>query len=402
MSQIYTYDHDPYRSQLNARVVNIGEDGGHPFAELDDTIFFPEGGGQPADRGRLGEVEVLDARKIDGTVRHFLSAPVSVGPTILQLDWPRRFDHMQQHTAQHLLTAVALERHGWFTTAFHLRVEECDIELNVPQLSPAQLETLEEAAMEEIRSARPISARRVTPEDYAAMNVRSRGLPAGHRGDVRLVEIEGLDLNTCGGTHLHSTAEIESLKLLGAESRRGGTLLRWLAGGRVRRRLGEHEARNAELRSALDTSDEDLVQITQLKLEQLKEAQRQQKRLSSQLAEAVAETLAGRPDALVEAHFDDAEMSFLQQVARRVTGDGREGVLFLTASHGDDHFFVLACGPGGAIDLPALGKEVATALGGRGGGSGQLFQGKTASLAERERALEIAHTNQHPQGVSDE
>ena len=123
------------------------------------------------------------------------------------LDWPRRWDHMQQHTGQHLLTAVASDRFGWQTTAFHLGGEVSDVELAVPSLASADLRALEDVIAEEIRRQRAVSARRVSRETYQALPVRTRGLPADISGEIQLVEIEGLDLNTCGGTHLRSTAE---------------------------------------------------------------------------------------------------------------------------------------------------------------------------------------------------
>ena len=250
MSQIFCYEREPYRTRLDVEVVAIGEDGGRPFALTDDTILFPEGGGQPADHGRLGDVAVIDVQRVAGDVRHYLDAPAEKGAQSLELDWPRRYDHMQQHTAQHLVTVTASNLLGWRTTSFHLRPEVCDIEFDVPELPAADLEKLEDAVIAEIHADRPISARRVRPEALAGLDVRSRGLPAGHRGEVRLVEIAGLDLNTCGGTHVKSTGEIETLKLLDTEALRGGTRLTWIAGSRVRRRLAACAARRRRTRLA--------------------------------------------------------------------------------------------------------------------------------------------------------
>src|SRR5664280_1407985 len=234
MDRIPAYERDPYMKELTTEIVETGVEGGVPFAVLAETVLYPEGGGQPADRGWLGGVEVTDVQRREATIRHFLARPVEAGPVTVRLDWVRRFDHMQQHTGQHLLTAVAADRFGWPTTAFHLG-ERRDPELDV---------------------ADPLA-------------VRTRGLPASHQGDVRLVGIAGTDLNTCGGTHVRSTAEIEVIKLLGAEPMRGGTRLTFVAGGRVRARLGTHEALNARLRAALGAPDEEIAAVAEAKLEQL-------------------------------------------------------------------------------------------------------------------------------------
>ncbi|MEM7356874.1 MAG: hypothetical protein AAF657_39030, partial [Acidobacteriota bacterium] len=204
---------------------------------------------------------------------------------------------------------------------------------------------------------------------------------------VRLVEIEGIDRNTCGGTHLASTGEIESIKLLGAEAKRGGSVLTWVAGGRVRRRLGDWEARGAQLRRTLGAADDELVGIVELKLGQLKQAAQRERALAERLAEAIADGLVARPDGVVEAHFDDVDAGFLQRIARRFTASQHEGIALLTGSGSKGCFFVLAAGGCCQADLQAAGGSVAAALAARGGGSGNLFQGKAESLAQREAAL---------------
>ncbi|HEX9009775.1 MAG TPA: alanyl-tRNA editing protein, partial [Holophagaceae bacterium] len=330
---------------------------------------------------------VLDVQKRDGEIRHTLEAPLPEGPAALRLDWTRRFDHMQQHTGQHLLTAVAQDRFKWETTAFHLGAATCDIELTTISISPREMEQLEEAVAAEIRAARPISARRVSPEAYGREAVRSRGLPEGHTGDIRLVEIAGVDLNTCGGTHLRHTGEIEALKLLSTEPIRGGTRLFYLAGGRVRSRLGAHEARNASLRTLFGAPDEELVPVLQTKLGQLQAADRRIRKLEEELAELQGLALAARPESLVEAHFESRDMAFLQKLARQILAADPAKAAFLTSDLAGQGLFLLGAGEASAMDVPALGKAVATLLGAKGGGAGRSFQGKAPSLAARAEAL---------------
>ncbi len=388
MSQLSAYERDPYLRALDARVLDAGDDG-QPFVVLDDTVLYPEGGGQPADRGTVGGVAVLDVQKRDGAIRHRLAAPLRPGPARVELDWARRWDHMQQHTGQHLLTALADTRFGWATTAFHLGPEVCDIELDVPGLAPAQLEALEEAVAAEIRAARPVRARRVAPEAVAGLGVRSRGLPEGFTGEVRLVEIEGLDLNTCGGTHVACTAELEALKLLGTEALRGGTRLFFVVGGRLRRRLEAHERRNAGLRALLGAPDAGLGEAVETKLEQLRQAERKAKALEEELADRVVESLAAREGRLVEHHFEGRDGGFLQKTARRLMELAPAKGVFLTATAGGQHAFVLAAGPGAGLDIAALGRDLAPLLDGRGGGAAGFFQGKAGSLARRAEAVAL-------------
>jgi len=388
MSAPRAYEREPYRTELQVRVVAAGDDAGRPWAVLDDTVLYPEGGGQPPDTGSLGGVAVVDVRRVGGEIRHYLAAAVPEGPAALRLDWARRFDHMQQHTGQHLLTAVAADRFGWETTAFHLGPETCDVELAVAAISGADAARLEEEVASEVRAARPVRARRVSAEEMPGLPVRTRGLPDGHTGDVRLVEIEGVDLNTCGGTHLRSTAEIETLKLLGTERLRGGTRLFFVAGGRARRRLEAHEARNARLRALLGAPDGGLAEAVDAKLGQLADRERALRVAEEELAQARADALAAAGVPLAEAHFEGRDLAFLSRVGKRFAALPVSGVAFLTSASEDAEAFLLAAGGAATVDLRALGAEVAGALDGRGGGSGRLYQGK-ASLARRGAALEL-------------
>ena len=191
-SRVPAFEREPYRTTLDAAVLRVDIEGRRPFAVLDDTILYPEGGGQPPDHGFLNTTAVVDVQKKGGEIRHYLVAPVPLGPVTVHLDWARRFDHMQQHTGQHLLSAVAQDRFSWETAAFHLGPEVSDVELKAASLSAADFMKLEDAVAAEIRAARAVVPRRVSLADFASLAVRTRGLPEGHTGDVRLVEISGV------------------------------------------------------------------------------------------------------------------------------------------------------------------------------------------------------------------
>ena len=387
------YESEPYLAEIEALPLAAGaSEPGAPapfYVELAETVLFPGGGGQPADRGKLAgqPVAALEKRE-DGRWRFYLPEPLAAASSHrLELDWSHRYDLMQQHTAQHLLSAIALDRFGWRTTAFHLGDELTDIELDA-ELPAEKLAALEEAVAAAIRAAVPVRTRRVEKEEYEKLEgVRSRGLPAGHQGSVRLVEIEGIDLNTCGGTHLRSTAEIESLKLLHTEPMRGGTRLYWVAGGRVRARMAAGEARNARLRRLLDTGDSELVSVLESRLENLAELKRAKEKLEARLAEAEAAALEDR--AFAERHFEDGDLAFLQKLARSWQAASGRGLLFLSAGKSKEAAFVIVTRGDLSFDLRSLGQEIAALLEGKGGGAGKQFQGKATSLDRRAEA--IAH-----------
>jgi misacylated tRNA(Ala) deacylase len=387
--EIPAYERDPQLTRLETEVVAAGDEQGCPFVVLADTIFYPEGGGQPADRGTVTGVAVLDVRRVAGEIRHVLAGPAPSGRVTAELDWSRRFDHMQQHTGQHLLTAVAQCRFGWSTTAFHLGERVSDIELDTPGARPEELTELEEAVAAEVRAARPVTSRRVSPAEFARLPVRTRGLPEGHSGSIRLIEIEGVDLNTCGGTHLRSTAEIEALKLLGTEPMRGGTRLFFAAGARLRRLHQADHERNARLRQLLCTSDDDLVAGVAAKLDQLKDAQHLARGLEEDLAATAALAMVAASGRILSAHWPRRDLPFLQRVAREVARLAPDRVVVLTAGEGDQGAFLVGAGEQATIDVPAAGRRVAEILGGRGGGSGRVFQGKAKDLSRRVEAVTL-------------
>ena len=296
---------------------------------------------------------------------------------------------MQQHTGQHLLSAVAQDRFSFATTAFHLGPEVCDVELDARALSDVELSALEDAVASEIRSARAVTPRRVTLAEFHALPVRTRGLPEGHEGDVRLVEIAGVDLNTCGGTHLANTAEIELVALLAAEPLRGGTRLFFVAGRRARRRLAAHEDRLAALRRVLGAPDAGLVDAARAKLEQLAEARRELRHAGEELVAAAANAALGSGLRVAHAHFEGRDMAFVQTVARQFAAKAGPRAALFTATREGQHVFALGAGEGfGSGDVQGLGREIAALLEAKGGGSGRVFQGKAPGLSGVGRALE--------------
>ena len=374
------FERDPYLAELQTEVVNVGEADGRPWAVTADTVFYPEGGGQPADRGVMGAARVIDVQRRDGQVIHSLTEPVHPGPIHQRLDWRRRYDHMQQHSAQHLLTAVAEVWFGWPTTAFHLGAEVRDIELDVPSVEVPRLAELENVVTREIRAARAITARQLDDRDELDDGVRVRGLPDQLDGPLRVIEIEGLDRNTCGGTHLRTTAEIGSLALLGTEPMRGGTRLKWVAGDRVRWRLAAWETRGASLRTLLGASDDELAEVAQTKLDQVKELNRALARRTDALAEAVAENLAHSPAVVVTSRIEDADIDLLRRIGSKLNRLRPGGLAVLTSGGSGEGVFVVAVGPESGVDLAIAGDAVRMAFGGTGGGAKGIYQGTAPSL----------------------
>jgi misacylated tRNA(Ala) deacylase len=350
------------------------------------TVLYPEGGGQPADRGTLGGQPVLELRRgVGGALWHVLEAPAE-GEVAIALDWARRYDHMQQHTAQHLLTALAQDRHGLATCAFHLGAARSDIELD-GETSDELLAALEREANRVIREDRRVSVEWVEVEELSRLEgVRSRGLPDELDGPVRLVSIEGTDRNTCGGTHVARTAELQALKLVATERMRGGTRLHYVAGGRVLGELGAALSRERALSGLLSCGPPDHGDAVTRLLAEQREQRRERRRLVGELAVHLGRALAAEPGVAAALHREEADMELLRGIARAVDEEATRPRWVLVTGGGTEGLFALL---GPADQLRAVGAKVAELLGGKGGGSGELYQGKASRLDRRAEAARL-------------
>ncbi|HWI20799.1 MAG TPA: alanyl-tRNA editing protein [Vicinamibacterales bacterium] len=256
------YYRDAYLGAFTANIVRVADDGRRVY--LDRSALYPESGGQPSDRGTLGAATVLDVVDEGDEVAHLVDRALAPGPVAGVVDWQRRFDFMQQHTGQHLVSAVIQDRFGWETVSVHLGVETSTVDVTPASVTPEQLEEAERLANTEIWRNRPVS---VTFEDASL----ARGLrkPVGRSGEIRIVTIEGLDRSACGGTHVRATGEIGMMLLVKTEKVRGQTRIHFVGGARCatlarsyaaelrhavadsQQRIGTLEKEMAKLRTAL-------------------------------------------------------------------------------------------------------------------------------------------------------
>ncbi|MCB9638364.1 MAG: alanyl-tRNA editing protein [Myxococcales bacterium] len=375
---------DAYQRFGTCEVLSCEKHGETYEVMLRDSLLYPEGGGQPADRGWIEGSRVLDVQKAGvGVARCTLEKPVAVGYAEVEVDWQRRFEMMQQHSAQHLITALALGRLGYRTVGFHLGEDYAAIELDTPELSQEDQDALLSWVNEEIRAARPYQMRVVKSDEMESLGVRSRGLPEDHAGDiVRLIEIEGIDLNTCGGTHVSSTAELQAVAFLGTERIRGRVRLPFLAGGRLLGRFAAMDEREQRLRSLLTTSAETLVEQVEALQSGLREVRKQLSATEQEVVEGLAVRLMAQEGPIVY-HREGGDMGFLQRLAGRCQALDAARLVLLTASEkskGEGVFLLV----GPEAQVRTYGPQVAETLQGKGGGAKGRFQGKAQRIEGRE------------------
>lgn len=363
------YYTDSYLRAFDAHVLDATpHERGHAVM-LDRTAFFPTSGGQPNDLGVLGGTAVLDVLDSDdGTVRHVVGRSLA-GAVRGEIDWPRRFDHMQQHTGQHILSQAALRALGAQTVSVHLGAERCTLDLDRPDLTAPQADAVEDLANALVTEDRPVHTRFVEETELASLGLRR---PPKTRGVIRLVEVDGFDRSACGGTHVRRTGEIGLIKLRRWERYKGGVRVEFACGGRALRDYRWKHVLITDLAGALTVKDREVGEAVTRMAGQLKEREREAGELRDRLLEREAEerlaAAEGRPKviaAVLEGSIDEAVA-----LAGKIVASGEAAVAFASGGR-----IIVACAPALGIDASAVLRAVVEPLGGRGGGRKQFAQG---------------------------
>jgi alanyl-tRNA synthetase len=374
------YYQDSYLKKFDARVVDASPD--RTLVYLDRTAFYPSSGGQPFDLGLLGEVAIAEVIDEDHRVAHKLTAPLegdavsgaSISGTI---DWQRRFDHMQQHTGQHLLSAVFVEVLHAATLSFHLGSESCTIDLGIPALDPAQIHEVEQRANELVSENRP-----VTIDFQHASEATDLRKPSDREGELRIVSIVNLDRSACGGTHVRSTGEIGPILIRKLEKIRGNVRVEFLCGMRaVRRARADYEALS-QIARLFSSSVDETPGLVAAQLEKAQEADKARRRLATELA-----TARGRELYLAT----EPGPQGLRKVVRRVESISEELRAEAQSFAAGSQAAILLLGEAPPSALIAASKDSGinagqwlktelSAVGGRGGGSAAMAQGSVPSI----------------------
>jgi len=366
------YYHDSYLTEFRARVIESSPDLRRVY--LDRTAFYPTSGGQPFDIGTLGGARVSDVIDEDDRVAHVLDSPLAETEISGVIDWQRRFDHMQQHTGQHLLSAVLIDLFDAPTVSFHLGAESSNIEVS-SLLEPEQIQKAEQRANQVVYENRPVDVSFRDSSDDLGLRK-----PTDREGTIRIVSIKNLDRSACGGTHVRATGEIGSLLIRKQEKIRGNLRIEFLCGMRaVKRARADFEALSAIGRSFSATLDETPALVA-AQLEKFQESDRARRRLSTELAQA-----RGRELYAQTAPGADG----IRRVRQRVDGlsdDVRAEAQSFTA--GEKSVFVaLAANPPSVLlatskDSGINAKEALIKSGGRGGGTATMAQGRLNSIED--------------------
>jgi alanyl-tRNA synthetase len=367
------YYTDSYLATFSARVIERAADGRRVY--LDQTAFYPTSGGQPFDVGTIAGSAVTDVIEEGERIAHQLDRPLADDESVVQcaVDWARRFDHMQQHTGQHLLSAVLAERLGHQTVSVHFATDSSSLDLDVDAISSADVVAAERRVNEIVFENRP-----VTVAFEAADSADGLRKASSRAGTLRIVTIEGIDRSACGGTHVRSTGEIGPLLVRRTDRVKRQVRLEFVCGLRAVRRARADFEILSRLAQSLSASPDDVPALVEGQAERLRGADAQRRRLE-------AEVYAYRARLLYES-AEPGESGIRLVVQRRESGSTEElrglaqaycalsKTVFVGAVT-DPPAVLLAASDDAATDAGRALKAALTAVGGRGGGSLRMAQG---------------------------
>jgi len=375
------YYNDSYLADFRARVVDASPDRTRVY--LDRTAFYPTSGGQPFDTGKLGTVEVIDVVDEDDRIVHVLGAALGETDISGVVDMRRRFDHMQQHTGQHLLSAVLVDMFDAATVSFHLGAESSTIDVS-RALEADQIREAERRANVIVSENRPVAVSyRHSSEDLGLRK------PTEREGEIRIVSIQGLDRSACGGTHVRATGEIGSILIRKLDRIRGNLRIEFLCGLRdVARARADFEALSAVARSFSSPLDE-APALVQSQREKLVETERAHRKLATEVAqmrgrELYANTAPG-PDGIRRVERGVPTLSDDLRAEAQSFVAGAKAV-FLAIGE-EPPAILLAASTDSGVHAGNLLKNVLASVSGRGGGSASMAQGSVPDKNALESAM---------------
>jgi alanyl-tRNA synthetase len=370
------YYTDSYLRDFDAAVVDRAEDGRRIY--LDRTAFYPTSGGQPHDTGALGGAKVVDVVDEGDCIAHVLADPLDAAAAVHgAVDWPRRFDHMQQHTGQHLLSAVLQELFGHATIAVHFGHESSTLDLDAPDLEHARLVEAEARANDIVTENRPIEVS--FEEAWEAGGLRKA---SAREGTLRIVTIRDLDRSACGGTHVHATGEIGPILIRRSERVKKNARLEFVCGARALRRARADLDLLSRLASHFSAAAVELPALVEAQRAELKAAVGARRELEESLARHRARELYDAvPDGAprrIAVREETGPIERLRPLGQAVAAMPRALFVGWTA---EPPAIVVAASVDSGVDAGAALRSALEAVGGRGGGNARLAQGTAPSAA---------------------
>ncbi|MHB8093866.1 MAG: alanyl-tRNA editing protein [Candidatus Aminicenantales bacterium] len=384
------YHDDAYLAEFEARIVERREIEGQPAVILDRTAFYPEAGGQSCDLGTIEGIEVLRVEENEGAILHVLKSPLAADAVHGRIDWPRRFDRMQQHSGQHILSQAFYEILKGETRSFHLGDEVSTVEIGIPKITDETLDRVEARANAVVFENRDVRTSFV-PEDRIQEVPLRRPPKKGEDGLIRVVDIGEFDYSACGGTHVRRTGEVGLIKIVKWDKLRGNLRFEFVCGGRA---LRDYQTKTRVVRAAataFSAAEDEIPAAIENSQAELKALKKRSRRLEERVAAFEAGTMIAEAQGpIIRAAFEDRSPEEARFLALNIIKQGAFFVLFGAPGEGRSHL-ILAASESLGFDARTLIPTVSGVLEARGGGSPSLVELVTAETDKVASALDAVH-----------
>jgi alanyl-tRNA synthetase len=382
------YFDDAYLNEFSARVRESFSWEGRPAVVLDRTAFYPESGGQPADRGLLNEAAVLHVFEDGERIVHLLDREWTGKEGVRGvIDWDRRFDHMQQHSGQHVLSQCFVEVLGGETRSFHLGDEVSTLEIGIGEISDADLERVESRANDVVFEDREIRTYFVSPERISSVPLRR---PPKKEGPIRVVEVSGFDYSACGGTHCRRTGEIGLIKIIRWDKIRNNLRFEFLCGRRAGEDYRKKNRALLEISRILSVHERDAASAVEKTIQESRQSRKKMRQLQEALARFEAGEMIGKePGPLILKVWAEKTAEEVKLLALQIVRQAERAVLFSVRGTEKDHF-IFACSEKMPLNLRDLMPLVMERTKGKGGGGPTLVEIVAEKGADLEAVLTAA------------
>ncbi|WP_152569953.1 alanyl-tRNA editing protein [Bacillus clarus] len=392
------YYTDAYQQDFTATIIKQDYDTeGNLFAVLSETAFYPTGGGQPHDIGTLNDVFVNNVEEVDGEIRHFILEPLHTEEVKGQIDWQHRFDHMQQHAAQHILSAAFWDHFNIPTIGFHLGKEIVTIDLETANLSAETVEKAVQIANQIVFENHPIRIEWMNLEEAKKFPLRKEPTMSE---DIRVVIIENYDYNGCGGTHPKRTGEVGPIQVLSWERNKGGIRLTFIAGWRSLKLMGQHQQIIKDVSKQLNSSENDIpAKVAQLLTSQ-KESEKAVQAMNEKLLFVEANELLQQSEEihagiLMSNVFTNRSMQEIAKLSAIITEQQEHAITYFVIESDEKLQCILTCGKAVTLNMNTLLKDALPSIEGKGGGNQKSARGGGKAIITGDEFLnQLVHSLQ--------
>lgn len=389
---------DAYQKSFSAKVLKQDQDSdGNWYVVLDQTAFYPTGGGQPHDTGTINDVQVVRVEETAGEIRHYLEHPLEKSEAEISgvIDWARRFDHMQQHAGQHILSAAFDQLCHFKTVGFHLGNASLTIDIETENLTEEQAIQAERLANQIILENRKIETRWVTEAELSQYPLRKE---TKVKEDIRLVIVPDFDYNGCGGTHPKVTGEVRAVKILDWEKQKKNVRVQFVCGERVLQQFQQKNKVLQDLTKLLSAPEKEMATAVTKLFQNEKELEKalehaNERLLQYEVNELLYDSKMVNDVSIISRIFQGRTIQELQKLARMIVSEEPQVNVILVTLNENKLQLVGARGENASVNMKNLIGHALSLINGKGGGNDSFAQGGGAALMPAEQFLDRILTN---------